>query len=74
MIAGSEGVAGVWIILELGIVYKLDTTMLLPNQFGAHHNGYWVELLGDTIFDGERIQPKDAKVYQIRNNQLVQKI
>ena len=72
MSARGEGVAGVWIIMDLGIVSKIDTTMMLTNKFSAHHHGSWGEILGDTIFDGECIHPKDAKVYQIHNNQLVQ--
>ena len=74
MIAGVEGVAGFRFIVDLGIVSKLYITMLFPTQFGAYHNGLWGELLRDTIFDEEHIQPKDAKVYQICNNQLVHKI
>ena len=74
MSAGGEVVAGVRLVVDLGIVSKLETIILLSIQFGAHHNGYWEKLLGDTIFDGERIQPKYSKVYQIYNNQLVQAI
>ena len=59
--AGGEGVAGVQLIIDPDIVSKLDTKMLLPTKFGAHHNEYWGELLGDTIFYGEEIHPKDAK-------------
>ena len=74
MSAGGEGFSGVWIILDLGIVSKLDTEILLPTQFGAYHYGSWEKLLGDTISDGEHIHPKDEKLYHIRNNQLVQTI
>ena len=48
--------------------------MLFPTQFGAHNDGSWGELLIDTIFVGIHIQKKDAKLYQIHNNQLVQEI
>ena len=72
--AGGEGVDRVQLIMDLGIVYKLYTQRMLPTQFGAYHDGSWGELLGDTIFDGKHIQPKDAKVYKIHNNQLVHKI
>ena len=74
MSAGGEGVAEVRLIMNLRIVSKLDTTMLLPNKFGAHHNGSWGELSGDTILDRGRSKPKDEKVYQFQNNQLVQAI
>ena len=59
MSAGGEGVDGPRIIMDLGIVSKLNTTMILPTKFGAQYDGSWGELFGDTIFDGERIWPKD---------------
>ena len=74
MSAGGGGVSGVRIIMDLSIVSNLDTKMILPTQCGAHHNGYWEELLGDTIFYGKRVQPNNEKVYQINNNQLQQAI
>ena len=62
---GGEGVARVRIIMDIGILSKLDTKILFSTQFGAYHDGSYKELLGDTIFDGGKFQPKDAKVYQI---------
>ena len=50
------------IIMDLGIFSKLDATIMLPTQFGAHHHVSWGELLGDTVFDGERMHPKNEKV------------
>ena len=74
MTAGIESVAGIRLVVDIGIVSKLYTTMLLTTRFGAYHNGYLGKLLGDNIFDRERIQPKDSKAYQIHNNELLQTI
>ena len=62
MIAGGEGVARVRLVMDLDKVSKLVTAILLPIRFGAYHDGFWGELLGYTILDGEHINPKYAKV------------
>ena len=50
--AEGGGIAWVRIIMDLSISSNIDTTIMLPTQCGAHHNGYREELLGDTIFMG----------------------
>ena len=72
--AWGDRIAGVKFIVYLSIIHKFNATMLFPTQLGSYHDGSGGEFLEISIFHGEFIQPKNAKIYHIDHNRLVQSI
>ena len=72
--AWVDGIAGVGFIMDLGIIPKFNAVMLFPTQIGSYHDGSGGEFLGKSIFHGECIQPKNARIYHTDYNRLVQSI
>ena len=72
--AWGDGIAGVGFIMDLDIIPKFNAAILFPDQLGSYHDGPGGEFLGKSIFHGEFIQPKNAKIYHIDHNRLVQSI
>ena len=72
--AWGDSIVGVGFIMDLGIIPNFNAAMFFPTQLGSYHNGSGGEFLGNSIFHGEYIQPKNVEIYHVDQNRLVQAI